>query len=143
VPTRLLDWTLNPLVALYFAVERSSRGHHDTDAAVYVAQQYSDIIHEEVSPLSVEKVTLISPKNVSARVLAQSALLTLHPKPDEAYAPADMVKVLIARRAQPFIHHMLHFCGIHRASLFPGLDGLADELTYWLTRSTLPPSVKS
>jgi len=33
LPTRLLDWSTNPLVALYFAVEKDD----DTDGAVYLA----------------------------------------------------------------------------------------------------------
>lgn len=41
VPTRLLDWSVNPLVALYFALEAES----DSDRIVY-AVKYSKYIHE-------------------------------------------------------------------------------------------------
>jgi hypothetical protein len=40
VPTRLLDWSVSPLVALYFALEAEA----DTDRVVY-AVKYSKYIH--------------------------------------------------------------------------------------------------
>lgn len=45
LPTRFMDWTTNPLVALYFAVRNSSR--HSADSAVYVLisnpKRYADL----------------------------------------------------------------------------------------------------
>jgi len=58
VPTRFMDWTTNPLVALYFAVRetKSDEKGNALDSAVYVLasdpKRYTDIVREpEVRPV--------------------------------------------------------------------------------------------
>ena len=93
LPTRLLDWSLSPLIALYFAVEHFDI---DSDAVVWCYGSASiNNCHPESTPLARKIVSttegLIMPKHISPRVTNQSACFTIHfaPEGTKKFTPLD------------------------------------------------------
>lgn len=127
LPTRLLDWTRNALVALYFAIEEDFSG----DSVVY-AYRYDELLKPPPDdPFDVDAVERISPSYVTNRISAQSGVFTIHPKPIEPFTSELIDILLIPNGKRRDIKRTLYSLGIHRESLFPDLDGLARHIT-WL-----------
>ena len=129
LPTRLLDWSRNPLVSAYFAVEEE----HDGDSAVYGYRSNTAIdTAEHPDPFVRPTVDRFLPRHVSPRIIAQNGVFTSHPdvKVDLRTIPA-VVRITIKHEFRRSLKAMLYKYGIHRASLFPDLDGLSKHIE-WL-----------
>jgi hypothetical protein len=130
VPTRLLDWTRSPLVATYFAVERSAT----QDAAVWVVWGLDAELARPVSPFLVTDIAKVSPIAVTPRVQAQSSVFTVHPDGRSiagSLKPGDRIqKFVIPAGFRDLFRRQLDFLGVNRSTIFPDLDGLGTWLRW-------------
>jgi hypothetical protein len=130
MPTRLLDWTSNPLVAAYFAVS-SSPSEKDAKIVGYRVRS-SDIIDVTTSLEDLTNTGFLMPRSITVRIVSQSGVFSCHHQPDVPWQPSDnnYHTFDIPKEMRELFQRRLFYLGIDGQRIMGGLDGLCARLKW-------------
>lgn len=145
--TRLLDWTENPLVALFFALINSEYGKNSIVWLLKIDKKAILKPNKELDVFNQDSTKIFRPNFVSRRLIAQSGWFSVHKymRKMNTFIPLEknsrfrkfLTKILILGDAKTDMIKQLDACGINSSTLFLDLDGLCGYLNWWSTIENL------
>ena len=144
LPTHILDWTTNPLKALFFSVEDPNYGNHDAALWAFRPKGFFNSLTKlhELHGDNFNSFFSYYPDNLNPRIISQESCFTFFPLPEntENNIPplnnngvykdhvSNIIKFEIKNTNKDFIKEELQQLGISHRTLFPDLDGLSKSI---------------
>ena len=141
MPTRLLDWTANPLVALWFVVKRPAEGNSRGTVWIFFRsdEDYVSFTDNE-SPFNVDRTKVFRPNHLNQQIVDQDGWFTIHkymtaqqqfiPLQNNTTYKGRLSRVAIPHDAFASIRRELNRYGLNHASVFPNLVNLSRHIEW-------------
>lgn len=144
LPTRLLDWSHNPLVGLYFAT--CERNEEDGKLFALKAPKKMSSRVREKSPFEITGPFKFYPDAITPRIRAQEGLFVVFSDIEKELTSSTrddwlIDDFLVPAKAKAKLRYELYRLGVHSGSLFPDLDGLAKNIRWHHTVNPIDPDI--
>jgi hypothetical protein len=139
--TRLLDWSENPLIALWFSMSTASDVWTEYSVVWGFNVPPKDIINadESMNPFEVSATRVFKPNHIVKRISAQFGWFTIHKQNEEKkFVPFEkspeyskrLFKIVVPKSCFAECKNRLHNFGINSAMMYPDIDGLAKHVEW-------------
>ena len=139
--TRLLDWSSNPLVGLWFA--SSNKNDWDKNGVVYIFKaKRTHLLNRktDTNPFERNSTKVYKPHLNNERIIAQSGWFTAHGYSSTAdmfvrlnhntLLKAHLEKAIIPSEMKEKLVKKLNTLGINYERLFPDIEGICKQMNY-------------
>lgn len=140
LPTRLLDWTYNPFVALWFALEKSEKEESQPEVWMLSTNKDEHVPSlKDARPFSGNRTKVFKPSFPIPRLIAQMGCFTLFKyieKSHEGFVPLEknvalrkrLTRVRIVNDSRDKILRELSGMGYTRDRLYPDINEVAKQV---------------